>query len=259
MSKLLIFISCCLICFSTLHELAAQTLDVDRLSESDKDWNEGKIYLTSGETLTGLVKLNTKTGLLAFESGSTSKSFTPRSVISFEYFDAELQAKKSFISVTYKSESTSGKKSKAPASENGLPQFYEILIECKDFALLASSSKMNLKMNHTPGGYTNAQTGVGIGLNNSSTTYSQTESLLIFDAEGIITPVLDITHTEIDQTLFGSSEKTKSKKLDNSAIEKYTTPHFEELEEFVRERKLSFKRKDDLIRILEHYNSLSNN
>lgn len=257
MSKLSIFVFCCLICFSTSHELAAQTLDVDRMSESDKEWNEGKVYLTSGETLSGLIKLNTKTGLLAFESGSTSKSFTPRSVISFEYFDAELQVKKSFISVTYKSAATSGKKSKAPASENGLPQFYEILIECKDFALLASSSKMNLKMNQTPGGFTNNQTGVGIGLNNASTTYSQTESLLIFDAEGVITPLLDIIHSETDQTLFGSSEKTKSKKLDNSAIEKYTKPHFEKLEEFARERKLSFKRKDDLIKILEYYNSIS--
>lgn len=84
------------------------------------------------------------------------------------------------------------------------------------------------------------------------TTYSQTETLLIFDADGNITPLLDITSSETDGTFFDTS-KTKSKKLDNSAIEKYTAPHFEKLEEYANAQKLSFKRKDDLIKILDYY------
>lgn len=234
----------------------AQVIDVTKVTDADKEWSEGAITLTSGETLKGLVKLNTKTGLLAYENGTTSKSFTPRNVLMFSYFDEVLKQKRSFIAVTYKSEPTNKKKGKGSVSENGIPQFYEILIECKNFALLSSTGRMNLRT--TDG---SAYSGVPasnmpiptpVFSNGPTTTYSQTETLLIFDADGNITPLLDITSSETDGTFFDTS-KTKSKKLDNSAIEKYTAPHFEKLEEYANAQKLSFKRKDDLIKILDYY------
>jgi hypothetical protein len=237
----------------------SQVIDVTKMTDADREWSEGTITLTSGEKIKGLLKLNTRTGLLAYENGATSRSFTPRNVLLFEYFDEVLKQKRSFISVTYKADPAGKKKGKGSASENGAPQFYEILIECKTFALLSSIGRMDVT---TKAGTT--YTGVpasnnffsqpsgNLDPNQITTTYSQVESLFLFDADGNITPLVDITHKEIDGTFY-DRQKTKSKKLDSNAIENYTAPHFEKLEEYAREQKLSFKQKDDLIKILDYY------
>jgi hypothetical protein len=242
----------------------SQKVDINKATIEDAEWNQGTIMLTDGKTITGLVKLNTKTGLLGYESGANSKSFTARNVIGFEFFDAVENRKRSFLSVDYKDAAPKDdgafaalKKSKQKTvQETGIPQFFEILVECKTFALLSTVGQLHIttsagnEMGVSPG------TGIPIYPSSPSTTYSQTETLLIFDADGVVTPLLDITSTETDRLIFDDA-RTKTKKLDNSIIEKYTTPHFEQLKEYAKERKLSFKKRDDLVQILEQYKSIS--
>lgn len=237
---------------------------MNKAVEEDFEWNQGTVTLTDGSTLTGLIKLNTKTGLLGYESGSTSKSYTARNVIGFSFFDDVENQTRNFISVTYKSTvpkkngtfAAMKKNREKTISETGTPQFYEILVECKNFALLSTIGQMRVQTNAgSPIGIATTS-GVAVGTTGSSTKYEQTESLLIFDVDGNVIPVLDITNSETDHAIF-DSKKTKTKKRDKSVIEEYTETHFEQLEEYAKERKLSFKKKDDLITILEYYKTIS--
>ena len=242
----------------------SQDVDINKATAENSEWSQGTIMLTDGKTITGLIKLNTKTGLLGYESGASSKSFTARNVVNFEFFDAMENRKRSFLSVDYKTLTPKDdgafavlkKNKQKTAAEMSVPQFFEVLVECEAFALLSTVGQLNVKT--SSGGVMGASpaTGAPMFTTPPSTTYSQTETLLIFDADGIVTPLLDITSSETDRLIFDDA-RTKTKNLDNSVIEKYTTPYFEQLKEYAKERKLSFKKRDDLVQILEHYKSIS--
>jgi hypothetical protein len=239
-------------------DVTAQKIDIDKVTEGSVEWSEGTIFLQNGEQLKGLVKLNTKTGLLAFESGSNSRSFTPRSVAAFEFFDAAQVKKRSFISVEYQIpdppavDPFASKKSKPISAK--VPQFFEIQLEFPTFALVSTIGQLGLEQKAgSPGGFSSG--GVGVSVSSDVITYSQTETLLILDSEGNLNPVLEITNTETDRALFDSN-KTKSKSLDDELIEKYTSPHYKELVKYAKEMKLSFKRKEELLKIMEYYKSL---
>lgn len=117
---------------------------------------------------------------------------------------------------------------------------------------------MQIKTGTTTPGFhdptTNTWTNTGVIIQN--TTYSQTERLFIFDDNGNINLLLDITDKETDRMIF-DSKKTSIKNRDNDLLEQYTTPHFEKLKAFAKENKLSFKKKDDILKILEYYKQLA--
>lgn len=242
----------------------SQTVDMNKATTEDAEWNQGTIMLMDGKTITGLIKLNTKTGLLGYESGASSRSFTARNVLGFEFFDAVENRKRSFLSVDYKDTKPKDdgtfaamkKNKQKTVQEMSVPQFFEILVECKTFALLSTLGQLHITTSSGNAMGVSPGTGIPMYPTSNSTTYSQTERLLIFDADGIVTPLLDITNSETDRLIFDDS-RTKTKKLDNSVIEKYTTPFFDQLKEYAKEKKLSFKKRDDLVQILEYYKSIS--
>lgn len=259
----LIRIRCFLFSFmliSPLLTFAQVDVDVDKAVVEDKEWSEGTVTLNDGRVLSGQLKLNTKTGLLAFESGATSKSFTPRNIQSFSFFDNIQEKQRSFISVNYsgpdpKKNILGGPKGDQTVSEKGIPQFFEILVELKNFALLSSMGQIQVDAQQNGNPEYNNSLVIGRG---SYVEYSQTETLFIFDAEGNITPILDITEREVDGKIF-DSKKTKRKKLDRDIIEEKTASHYQKLNDYAKENKLSFKKRKDLILILEHYKKLESN
>lgn len=87
------------VCFTW--NASAQDLDVNKATVDGTEWNEGTITLNDGSTLSGLIKLNTKTGILGYEKGATSKSFTARTILAFSYFDAIENKLRKFLSISY--------------------------------------------------------------------------------------------------------------------------------------------------------------
>lgn len=248
--------------------LAAQTLDVDKATVDDVEWSEGSVTLSDGTVLSGLLRLNTKNGLLGYESGATSKSFTPRNVLGFSYFDIREQKQRKFLSIAYRNANPKDdgavaamKKDKQRTKEElAVPKFYEILVECKTFALVSTIGKLSIKQstsgysnNPAVGTYSPAST----SYISSSTTYLSNETLLILSEDGTFETVLEITNKEVDRSMF-DSKRTKGK-TEESIVEKYTTPYYEQLVAYAKERKLKFKEREDLIQVFEYYKSLSMN
>lgn len=236
---------------------------MDKVTANGTEWSEGTVVLTDGKTLTGQLRLNTKTGLLAFEQGEISRSFNARNVAGFSYFDAVENKVRNFLSVTYRSVKPKDdgafavmkKDRQKTTSEMGVPHFYEILVDCRTFALLSTFGQISVTQSNGTPLAADPSTGNTLFSGSPSTSYAQTETLVIFDEQEIVTPILDITHTETDRLIFDGS-KTKNK-LDKSVLENYTKPYYEQLEAYAKERKLSFKKRDDLIKILEYYKTLS--
>lgn len=238
----------------------AQVLDVNKAVTEDTELSAGTVTLTDGSTLAGKLKLNTKTGLLIYEDGTISKTFNARNVLGFSYFDKGEIKTRNFLSIAYKRDKPKNDKPLAVVNskmreksvpEMATPIFCEIQVECKTFALLSTVGQMNV---------TQVKIDPASPLTPTlpSTTYTQTETALIIDEKGVVTPILDVTHSETERLLI-DEQQTKNKKRNKSVLEEYTTVYYEQLKEYAKERKLSFKKIEDLVKILEHYKSLEMN
>lgn len=85
-------------------------------------WHEGKIILTSGDTLRGVVKYDLQQDLVQFRDKEDKRieAFSPRKVLTFEIFDATVKNYRNFFSLPYSS-----------TSSYGALSFFELLTEGK--------------------------------------------------------------------------------------------------------------------------------
>lgn len=82
-------------------------------------WHEGKVVLSSGDTLKGLVKYDLQQDIVQFEFPNERKeAFTARKVFSFSIFDATVHLHRQFYALPYQAKP--GYKS---------PVFFELLAE----------------------------------------------------------------------------------------------------------------------------------
>lgn len=214
------------------------------------EWSEGKIVMTKGVTLTGVLRYNSKSGLLSFNDGDESKALTPRSVVSFEYFDAIKQTQRKFYSIDV--EDSKGIRR---------PQFFEIIKECITFAVISTQNPVELKKKQAWDPiYANT---FGEDFNQkyrSKTVASQIEILYLIDNEGDINPYLIITNEESPRSFTNDTKsKTKTKIVGDDYLKKLTDPHYSDLKAYAKEFKLDFGKKEELIRILDHYDQLVEN
>lgn len=214
------------------------------LSGDDLEWSEGQVTLTKGMTIKGAVRYNIKSGLLSFNDGIESKVLTPRSVVSFEYADAVRNAQRKFFSIEV--EDSKGVKR---------PQFLEIIKECQTFAVITAQNPLELKKkkNWDPL-YGNMYSN---NFQSTKVVASQVEILYLIDGNGDINPYLIITNEELPRNFTNNTKtKTKSKIVGEDYLKNLTEPHYDALETYAREFKLDFASKEELIRILDHYDHL---
>jgi len=212
-------------------------------------WSEGSILLNDGTELKGLVRYDDRNSLLSFQSGNDSKSFTPRSVSAFEYFDELFNQRRVFYVFPYED----------PIHEAIRPQFFEVLREFKNFTVLCkidplefdakgnTFTRMNKDMAFRPIHRFNL---------------IQTEIVYIMDLNNEINPYIRTTRKQ-DGTrslITGKDTKTKKKMIDESLLEASVTPPiYLKLEQYAKENDLSFKYRDDLLLILDYYGTLATN
>lgn len=86
---------------------------------------------------------------------------------------------------------------------------------------------------------------------------SQVEILYLIDGNGDINPYLIITNEELPRNFTSNTKsKTKSKIVGEDYLKNLTGPHYDALKTYAREFKLDFGIKEELIRILDHYDHL---
>jgi hypothetical protein len=216
------------------------------LSGDDIEWSEGQVTLTNGVTLKGAVRYNSKSGLLAFDSGSESKVLTPRSVSSFDYYDAIRQNQRKFYSLELED-----------AKGIVKPQFFEVLKELKTFALISTENPMELKKKQSWDPVYSTFFNTGNNGYVTKTVAAQVEIIYLLDLEGDINPYLILSNEEMPRSFVSDTKtKVKSKVVGEESLKKLTAPHYAELKAYAKKMKLTFGDKEELFRILEHYKQL---
>jgi hypothetical protein len=85
-------------------------------------WHDGKIILTTGDTLRGVVKYDLQQDLVQFgyKNENRVEAFGPRKILMFEIFDATIRQYRTFFSLPY-----------SPNTSYGTLTFFELLAEGK--------------------------------------------------------------------------------------------------------------------------------
>ena len=211
-------------------------------------WSEGSILTNEGTELFGLLRYNNKSGLLSYENGNRSSTYTARGVVAFEFFDEGINKQRVFYSFPYE-------------DDQGIkrPLFFEVLMEFKDFAVLSKVDPIDIahKSVGTPGALNPATGTIGYGDHyGTSIEISQTETLYLMDSETNIKPYVRIVETDIDG-VFYDRKKTKNKMLDNDVLEEFIgEPMNDRLVQHAKQHDLSFKDKSDLLKIFQYYREI---
>jgi hypothetical protein len=225
----------------------------DKITESilpvSLEWSEGSIMLNDGTELKGLLRYNDKNGLLSYESGNDAKSLTARNVAGFEFFDEDIQKQRVFYAFPYEDSQNNIKR----------PLFFEVIKEFGSFVVLSKVDPIDIEQKSvsTPGAFNPTTNTIARGTNfGTSTEISQTETIYIMDAKSNIQPYIKIVEKEVDGVFYNTS-KTKTKMVDDDLLAEHIGSEMrKKLTAYAKENKLSFKRKGDLIKILNYYSEL---
>ena len=234
---LIFFATSCLIQTVSLGQSPATEV----LLENSIQWTEGSIMLNDGTELKGVLKYNDNIGILSYENGDNSRSFTAKNVVGFEFFDDAQQKQRVFYSLPFQD----------PVTGTDKNYFFEALREYNSFALLSRIQPMVVKQRVNSSPYM----GVGVNTMIVATELSQLETIYIMSPNGEIKAYLEIVEKEVDGWL-SDTHKTKNKVVDKDLLKQYTGKYHESLEAFAHDNKLSFKRKTDLLKIMDHYKDL---
>ena len=235
----------------TANGLEAQSIAEDVDFFAGPEWYEGTIVLNSGAKLKGLLKYNDKADILSYECGRESRSFTARSVKTFQFFDEIAGKSRSFCTISIEDRKHNVKR----------PLFFEVVMELNDFVLLSKLSPIKFeKREYTTPAIFNPGTGsFSAGrYYGFPSTISLTETLFVMSSDGHVHPYLQIVDKDVDGVLFDRSS-TKNRILDEEAIKNSTGPRYKKLTAFAKENDLHFDEKNELLKILSHYQQLTAN
>ena len=216
------------------------------LLKENAEWFEGTIMLTDGSELKGLVKYTDQNGVLSFQDGTNSKVLTATRVVGFEFFDESLQKQRVFYTFPYEDSETNVVR----------PLFFEVVREYSSFAILSKTDPVDVeqKVSRNPMSYSPNATAL---TTNRRLVVSQEETIYLMNAQGEIKPYFKIVNEESTGMLASGDVKTKNKMVDDDLlIEFVTEPVYEKLRTFAKQNNLSFKRKDDFLKILDYYDSI---
>jgi hypothetical protein len=226
-----------------------------QLLTDKSEWFEGSVLLTDGNELKGLVKYNSRNGVLSYQDGTDSRVFTANRVVAFEFYDESVQKQRVFYTFDYQDAETNVVR----------PLFFEVLKQYKSFAVLSKQDRIdvNQKSIATPSDF-NPVTGAyqPNGFNNSSErlVISQAETIYVMNDNGEIKPYFKEVNTDDGQKSFlgtGSDTKTTNKTIDRDLLGEFLSPViYEKLKRFAAENQLGFNKKKDILKILEHYDTL---
>jgi hypothetical protein len=225
-----------------------------RLLSDRSEWFEGSIMLTDGNELKGLVKYNDRNGVLSYQDGTDARVFTPLRVAAFEFFDESAQKQRIFYSLTHEDSETNVER----------PLFFEVLKEYKTFAILSKADRLEVDQKNVPSSFNNLNpaTGAVDPLANSEVrlVVSQTETIYIMKSTGEINPYYKVVNTQ-DGTksliVAGRDTKTKNKMIDRDLLEEFIAPSdYEKLSQYADANNLSFKKKNEFLKILDYYDEI---
>jgi hypothetical protein len=204
-------------------------------------WNKGRVLVSEGAELNGLLWYNDHTGVLTFKNDLETRVFQAKSVTGFQFFDEQTQKQRVYYSLEYEDNDTRGR----PRT-----YFFELLREFKAFAVLSKSSSVEVEMKRIS---TSASPGVSASITYSEA--SQSETLYFLNTTGEIEPYIRVIKKGLaDEYFSGSSYSEKNKMVNEDLLAKFVTDIvYSNLQAYAKLNNLKFKNKEDFLKILDYY------
>jgi hypothetical protein len=202
----------------------------------------GKIQLTDGTELTGTIVFNDNDGSVTFQRDDESRSFNARTLLGFEFYDRQSLRTRRFYSMQFDN------------PETGViePNIFEVLKEFDSFAVLSGFSRIKAT------GSSNSMGMLSTANGKNSLTLEQFETIYFVTTDGKLEPYLVIIERERSGDFLDYNTK-RNKFVRPELFKKYTGEHFKSLTTYAKANDLSFKRKSDLIEILNEFERLNHN
>lgn len=206
----------------------------------------GSIVLPDRTKLSGYLVFNDNDGIVTFRNNAGQRSFSAKTIQSFEFEDHNTNTQRSFYALEFY-DNEAGKTS---------VDFFEVLKEFESFAVLVRLHRLEAKkaVPITTAYFTTA------GVQHTGEprrTISQSKTIYFVSSDGNFQPYSRVTVREApDDLLIRNSQNFDI--LNGDLIEKYTGPYYVGLKKFAKERKLKFNRQDDLLIILNEYEAVLN-
>jgi hypothetical protein len=207
-------------------------------------WRYGNVTLGDGTVIKGQISFNDNTGIVSVKQDEDNvRYFTAKNVASFYFYDQKAMRDRNFYVMEY------------TEPDEGVSRycFFEVLKEFKSFAVLAKIDPIATKVT---GRAKLAQPNANRP--QKQVVATQTETIFFMTDQGDIQPYLKIIEKEVEGEWWDSN-RTKNQFVNKDLFEKFTRAFYKDLVAFAEEHQLSFKRKSDLVKILDHYQELLEN
>jgi hypothetical protein len=213
-----------------------------RIVKYDTTARQGKVVLIDGSEINGKVVFNDNDGIVIVHvDDNDTKSFNAKSISSFQFYASDLGRLRRFYCMEF------------PDAETGMKniEFFEVLKELDAFAVLSKIDRLksvtpfNIMGKHQPKSVT-ARKDLKI---------VQTETVYFVNSDGQFYPYLKLEILEMDGDIV-DSHREKKRVIEADLFAKYTADYFAELNHYAGQNKLSFKNKEDIVKILDEYERL---
>jgi hypothetical protein len=213
--------------------------DVAETMLPELQWIKGNIVLADGTQMKGMLKYNDRVGVLAYEDGAgENRSFTARTIATFDYMDEKVNRRRVFYSLEYGDSERQGAKR---------AYMFELLKEFDDFAVLSRFDAMDIRQVIEPVSFTSMP-----ATSSPRTIIDLAETVYILSPEGEIQPVFRLSEFLSDGGVF-DSERKKRKIVDRMLMPYFNDTAYIEMMEYVDREELDIWEKEDFVKALGYY------
>ena len=208
-------------------------------------WSDGKVTLKNNEVYKGELYYNTNSGTIQFKSNDTDEliSWHEDRIQSLSFFDKDLKKVRNYYTFPYTDTTTD--------REDEL--LFEIIIDFITFGVLSRFTKASLFIPAAYRSNKNILHDFGVP---ADKVYSQIEGIFFIDKRNKLELFCVIIDIDYDGLISGYT-KSKSKILKEKLLKNALGEHWEEIKVYIKENKLKTKMKPDLLRVLDHYDTLA--
>lgn len=213
-----------------------------RIIQYDTTARPGKVVLIDGSEITGKIVFNDNDGIVIVHvDGNDTKSFNAKRLTSFQFYASELGRLRRFYCIEFADEETGIKNI----------EIFEVLKEFQAFAVL---SKIGRLKSVTPANLMGRRQAKST-TDRKDLKMVQTETVYFVNSDGLFEAYLEFKIKEKEGDLLDTHGKS-SRFIEVDLFGKYTAGYYPALGKYADQNKLSFKQKEDLIKILDEYERL---
>jgi hypothetical protein len=231
---------------------------------NSEDWYKGRVFLRNADTLSSLISYDVVNDVVQVQVGATVQSYTATTVEGFEFLDEKQKQKRVFKAAPFGIYEDNYK----------VPVFFEVLTKSSGLVLLSKRSHILVPFTNSPlfakKQYPEMRfKDVGEPVDpkqHQPYLYAKDykyaikkkrvlESLYIMTPGGEVKRYTD--DTRIWSTFYVKELQPAYDNADKESLLAILSDQRMEIRQFVMENKLSYRKKADLIKIVEYYNRLN--